>query len=293
VFSLFCSSVFGFSLVSNPEEFFFDDVLVGGYSEQVLIVSTDSVSPVVVSLSASEPFNSWFSFEPVSASVSSSSPVKFKVVVRPSNILIGTYQGYLVVTSLSAGNEVTSSVSSSLAISASVKVTDEQIMQARVDDVVVKNVEVGSPLRVYVKVQNQGNVGVTPFFTLDISDFNRSKILKSGMSGLETILPYSSGALGMDLPLDLPLGVYWAQVTVLLGKDWVLGKRLVKFSVVEKGSLPVEEKVVSNRDVVSLGVSWFVLVVWIFVLVFIIWFIARKRFLRKKLGKRGRNKGGY
>ena len=286
LFSLVCSSVFGFSLVSNPEELFFDDILGGGYGEQVLTVSTDSVTPVTVSISASEPFSSWFIFDPVSASVSSSSPAKFKVIVRPLSGAIGTFQGYLVVTSLSSGNEITSSVSSSIAVSTSVKVTDEQIMQARVDKVSIKNVEVGSSLKVSVNVQNQGNVGVTPFFTLDVSDFNRSRILTSGLSSLYTILPYSDGILSMDLPLNLPLGVYWAQVTVSLGKDWLLGKRLVKFSVVEKGSLPVEEKIVSEQEPVALSLSGPVILLWILLFLFISGFVYKAKY-SKKLGKKG------
>lgn len=278
MFILLSSAISAFNITTDPEELIFEDILDGGYAEKIIKIRSDSGQPAQITISASEPISSWISFEPASASATGDSPAEFKIIVKPSGSALGTYQGYLIISTFATGNEITGAVSSTKTVNMVIELTDQQIMQAGVKDVVIGDTEENSPIKALVRVQNQGNIALTPLFQLDILDVSRSQVLKSADSGKKTILPYSTDVIEVDLPNDLPLGSYWAQVTTTLGDRWIIGKRLIKFNVVEMGTLQEEEKpIVLEAELMPLSLSWTMLITWVAILLFVMWVIGKKK----------------
>lgn len=279
LFILLTTTVSAVTITTEPNELIFENVLNNGYAEKTIKLSSDSPGPVQISLSATEPIKQWVSFEPVTASVSSASPTEFKVIIKPSNAALGIYQGFLVISVVSSGSELTTSVITSIGREMKIEITDQEITQAAIKDVVIKDTEQDSPIKVSVTVQNQGNIALTPFFQINILDVTKSKILKSAISDKKAILPSSTDVIELNIPNDLALGTYWAQITASLEDNWILGKRLIKFNIVEKGTLPsVEEKPTVSKEEkpIPLTLTWPVILMWLLILAFVVWTIAKK-----------------
>lgn len=267
----------------TPDELSLEDVLNDGYAEEVIEVSSDS--PVEISLSATEPIDSWISFEPISASASKDFPAKFKVIIRPSGARLGIYQGYIIINTASSGNEITSSIPSATSLETTIEITDQEIIQAAVEAIIIKDVEQGSPIKVSVTVQNQGNIVVSPFFRFDTIDENKNQTLKSLISDEKAVFPSRTDIIELDVTNDLALGPYLAQITILLGEEWIIGKRSIKFNVVEPGTLHSEEEipVISKREKpVPLSASGIVLFVWFILLLVVVRVITKHRMGKKE-----------
>ena len=217
-------------------------ILYQQYSEKIIKVSSDRIEPVQVTLSATEPINSWLSFEPATFPINRDTTAEFNVIIEPSNAPLGLYQGYIIINTISEGNELTTAVVTSLDLETTIKITDQEITQAVIKDVVIQNIEQNNPIKVSVILENQGNIMISPFFQINILNSDKSQILKSAVSKEKTILPSVTDSIELEMPNDLGLGAYWAQITVFLEDGWITGKQLIKFNIVEPGALPSEEK---------------------------------------------------
>jgi hypothetical protein len=274
---LLTTTVSAVTITTQPDKLVFDNVLINGYSEQIIKVSSDRPEPVQVSLSATEPIDSWISFEPVSASVNKDSPAEFKVIIKPTSAQLGIYQGYIIANTLSEGNEFTTAVSTALDIETTIKFTDNEITQAEIENIVIK-AEQNSPIKVLVTVQNQGNIEITPFFQIDLLNSDKSQVLSSMFSQEKLILPYSTDVIELSVPDNFALGTYWAQITLFLENEWVAGKQSIKFDVVKPGTLPKEELPVYKKEPIPLSMSPVIIIVWVLILIFIVWKISKVRY---------------
>ena len=94
------------------------------------------------------------------------------------------------------------------------------------------------------------------------------------------ILPSSKDVIEINLPNDLSPDTYWAQITVFLENGWTIGKRMIKFKIVEPGKplLKEEKPIISKEEEpITLGVSWAIIMVWVFILAFVVWTIAKNK----------------
>ncbi len=278
---LLSSYAYAVNIITEPEELIFENVLNNGYAEKILKVKSDSPEPTEVVISTSDLIHPWIKSEPRSAYVTNSSFTEFKVMIRPTEAFLGVYEGFLIINAFPSGNQITSVVSSAKTLKTTVEVTDQEIMQAEIEDVSVPATEEKSPIRASVTVQNQGNIAISPLFKINVLDASKNQILKSDNSEKRTLLPYSTDIIELSMPNDLPLGTYWAKVTTYLDDSWVLSKRLIRFDVVEQGTLPIKKPVILETEVIPLSSSWSILLMWFAILVFIIWVIARKRSFEK------------
>ena len=111
---------------------------------------------------------------------------------------------------------------------------------------------------------------------------DKSKALHSSASEKKSILPFSTEIIELDIPDDLDLGTYWAEITVFLEGGWVVGKQVLKFNVVEPGTLPAEELPVFKEEAIPLAMSWAIIIMWVLVLVFVAWKISKIKYKKKK-----------
>ena len=277
LFVLLTIEVSAFTIRTEPDELVFADVLNNGYAEKKIKIFSDSLEQVQLSFSATEPIKRWVEFSPAAASISKDSPVELKVILKPSDAPLGIYQGYIVINTLSGGNEITTSLVTSITIETTVEITDQEIVQAVVQDVMIKDIEINSPIKALVTVQNKGNVALSPFCQMDILNSDKTQILKSAVSEKKAILPSSTDVIELNVPNNLPLGTYWAEITTSL-EDGIVGKRMIKFEIVEKGAVPAEEEpAVFKEEPITLGVSWIVILMWVLVLAFVVWTIAKHK----------------
>jgi hypothetical protein len=255
------------AVIIEPDKLVFENVLNYGYAEKIITIK----SPGSVSLSATEPINKWLSFEPVGES-------DFKVIVKPLDAPLGTYQGYIIVNTISPGNDLTTAVSTADHLKTTIIITDEQITQANVKDVVIKDIELNNPIKILVTIENQGNSYLLPYFEASILDTNKN-LLYFIASQEKTLNPSSTDIHEALIPNNLAIGKYYADVKVY-ADDMLLRKHLLSFDVVKPGSLPAEKEEISIKihpAPVPLSVNWAVIVVWILILAFVIWKIARNR----------------
>ena len=261
----------------TPSKLFFDNVLMNGYAEETIRIATDSAETVQITLYASEPIKPWISFEPSFAHFNKNNPVEIKVIVKPFNNSLGKYQGFILINSLSGKSKITSATITSLTIETTVKLTDKEITQAIIDDIIVKDVEKNNPIKVSVKIKNQGNIGISPYFNIDLLNLDKGKVLKSATSKEISILPFASDSIKLDLENNLNLGIYWARVSVLSEEGLFIGKQLIKFNVVKPGTLPLEEEIiVFKEEPIPLGMSGIFIVVGFVILLLIIRQIVKK-----------------
>ncbi|MBW2966203.1 hypothetical protein KY342_03820, partial [Candidatus Woesearchaeota archaeon] len=237
---LLTTNVYAVTITTEPSELIFENVFINGYAEQIVKISSDRSEPVQVSLSATEPISSWVSFEPEAASVSKDYPAEFKVIVKPVSAQLGIYQGYMIINTVSEGNKFTTAVTTAFDVSTMVELTNKEIIQAVIKDIDIK-AEQNSPIKVLVEVQNQGNVEITPFFQMDVLNLDKSQVLESGVTEKNRILPSSTYVIELDVLNNLALGSYWAEITLFLEDNWISGKQLIRFNVVEPGMVSLEE----------------------------------------------------
>ena len=268
------------AIVVTPDELLFENVLNNGYAEKTIKIKSDSQEPIEIRLSATEPLKEWLIFEPVPTSVSRNKPAEFKVILRPTNARLGTYQGYVIINAVSLGKEITGSIASATSLKTIVDITDQEITQAMIGYIIVGDVEKNKPFEFAVEIKNQGNIGINPFFQLDIMDLNKTKVLKSAKSSNKSMLPFASDVIQLDLENNLDLGVYWARISAFSEEGLFIGQQVIKFGIVEPGTPISEEKIIVFEEEVPLSFDGLLIIVSFVLMLFI-----TRRIIKKDIGK--------
>jgi len=265
----------------EPSELKFENVL--DYAEKTITITSDK--SIQISLSATSPFKDWITFSPKTFNINHNSPVKVKVIVQPNITKTGTYQGFIVVNTISEGNELTSSVSTATDLKTTIGITDEKIIQASVKDLVMKNIEINNPLKPIIKVQNQGNIELKSFFTIEILD-TPNKTIKKAQSEKTSILPLSTKTLELEIPNKLTLGEYYANIKVYAG-EMLLRKHSLSFNVLKPGEIPYknESSIVVHPEKIPLSTGPLIILIWIIILLFVIYKISKFKHSKSKKKK--------
>ena len=171
--------------------------------------------------------------------------VPMKVIINvPEDTDFGFYHGYIRVRAISSSQEgqVTTVLAGRIEIS--LAITDEEVSNFRLRGVSVSNVEQGNSLVVLIMLENTGNVKIRPSKVhLDIYDVSHRKLLKSGdITETSWAGPFETKQVEGELPIDLEIGEYWADVTIYKAGE-SLGLSKVYFKVVPK----IEEKLPEER----------------------------------------------
>jgi len=275
LFVLLTTTVSAVAITIEPSELFFENVLNGGYAEEIIKISSDSSEPAQISLSATGFIKPWIIIEPLTASVNNASPAQFKVSVKPENASKGIYEGYIIINAVS-GNKLTGMLTTSAVLITRIKITDREIMQAIVRNLTIPNIEKGSPAKVSATIENMGNIRANIDTYVRILDKDK-KIVMTQHHSQHNIFPSAISSLDIEIPNNLETGQYWAEITILFD-GMLLRKELSSFDIVEKREQQKEAMVVFKEEpAVSLAANWPIIAVWVLVLMFIGWKIVKSR----------------
>lgn len=170
-------------------------------------------------------------------------PMKVAVDV-PSDAAYGAYEGFIRVRVIpSSREEGTVATLLGARIDISLAVTEKGFSDFRLRGVSIPNVEIGTLLVVLVNLENTGNTRIRPSKVhLDIYDESHLKLLKSGdITEMSWVEPFATKHSRGELPVDLSLGEYWADVTAYKEGE-SLGINKIYFKVVPKVEKPEAEE---------------------------------------------------
>ncbi len=223
----------------SPASISFKDVLRGGYSERMVVVSADSDEPITVTLKPRGEIADWLNFSSGEFTVSKGKPYLLKVsVLPPSDIPNGEYNGFL---RLEVGGSVESieehavgTIKSSLDLAISVGITDVEITRCVASDLEILSAEQGDDVILKMKVANEGNIRLKPNVELDIWDSDKISVINTEDFLGDEILPSTEKELEFRFNSeDFDIGQYWSDAYVI---DCSYSQALT-FDVMEPGAL--------------------------------------------------------
>ncbi len=219
----------------------YDDVLRGGYAEDTVLVMTDYSGNLSIGYDMHGEIAEWIRVEPnESLYMSINRNQLIKVIIEPpEDMPSGNYSGSIRVIAGSIpkpeGAQYGASVLSAFIIKINVGITGDEIIKCNSGAFNIDDAEEGSPLKFSSSVKNEGNVRVKPRFTVDIWDRNQERLMftKEFVSD-EYIFPTATMKTEYEIEgHDLPVGQYWADVSVSPCR----GGSTITFDVKEKGSI--------------------------------------------------------
>lgn len=226
----------------SPATIKFENVLRGGYSENTVVISVDTLNPVDVELDPRGEIEDWLNFSYENFSVSKDEPYYLRVAVTPPiDTPNGNYTGFLRLRTSGFGEGVEGHavgiVRSALDLVVNVEVIDVEIANCNVYNYNVNSVEKGDDVIFNVDLLNNGNIRLKPRITIDIWDQDEISIVKSQEYSDNEILPTVRDVfeLRMDTS-DLEIGQYWAEISTI---D-CYSSRTLTFDVLEEGALKAE-----------------------------------------------------
>jgi len=225
----------------NRAEINFNNVLKGGYAQEYVTVSTDSETDIPVDYKISGDAAGWIRIEPKNdtlLTINKDKSVTFTIIAEPpEDAQNGVYEVFVRFTT---GNiylkfgQMGSSIKTAFRVRVLVEVTGKEIVGCLAAGFYVPDIETGYPLEIYTTVHNQGNVKIMPEIKLDIWDLEQKNlVLSKTLSINERILPTVQKRYSNQFSANLPLGQYWADVTVPLCGNY----QLLTFNVVAKGEI--------------------------------------------------------
>lgn len=225
---LFTNIVNAANMYISPDDIRLTNVLIGGYAEKIITITTDSEVPLEFELSAAGQIKDWIGFSPnTSLKVSKASPLHLKVMVKPPKTAAeGTYSGSLKIYFEQKQLGTTSENLFELKIS--MGITDKIVKQAIVKNIFVKDTEKDHLIDFFIDIANTGNIEVKPTAKVEIE--GKSNIYE------EVLLPFEEKEIVISLGNDLDIGNYIAKIAVLLDNVPIIDKFL-PFNILEKNSL--------------------------------------------------------
>ena len=223
----------------SPASINFKEVLRGGYSERIVVISVDSEEEVKVRLKPRGEISEWLNFSLIEFSVSKSKPYFLIVSILPPNdIANGDYSGFLRVevdsSSKSIEEHAVGTIKSTLDLAISVGVTDIEITRCVASRLEVLSAEKGDEVVLKMNVKNEGNIRLKPNVIFDIWDFDKVNIIETKEFLGGEILPSKEEVLEFRFSSDkFEEGQYWSDVYV----SQCSYSGILTFDVLEKGAL--------------------------------------------------------
>lgn len=221
-------------------------------------------------------------------------PMKVMIDV-PSDVAYGAYHGYIrvrVISSSKKEGQVTTILGARIDIG--LVVSEQGFSDFRLRGVSIPDSEKGSPLVVLIMLENTGNTKVRPSKVhLDIYDISHLRLLKSGdITEMGWVKAFETSQIEGELPIDLDLGEYWADVTVYKEGE-SLGINKLHFRIVPEVEKPeVEEK--KEKSFLSLFLPYAGVGIILLVILLVLIWIERKKIkivFKKREGKENQEKG--
>ncbi len=243
IISLFLiSNVKAVNIGISPAEIQFTNVLRGGYSQTIVVITSDSAKPVRISLKPRGEISEWLNFSEQSFKVTNDKPYLLEVSVNPpSDMPNGNYTGFLRVETESLGEGIeghaTGIVKTALDLYIVTEVTDVEFRKCSANNFKVSSVEKGDDIVFTLDIANQGNIRLKPRIKIDIWDQEQIQIVKQVEFSSKEILPTIKDKFTIRVKSDdMELGQYWAEISAI---DCYSAQTLT-FDVLEPGALKAE-----------------------------------------------------
>lgn len=156
------------------------------------------------------------------------------VVVVPSDIANGTYEGSLRVLSGSPDPNDTA-VEIGVELPVTITITGTQVIAAAMEEFTVGTAEVGTPMPLSVEIRNEGNVAISPEVSVTILDADDTEVVTVVFA--QTAIPPGESSLLVDAwsTTDAEAGPYSAVARAAIGR-LELPTRLVRFDLAPGGT---------------------------------------------------------
>lgn len=182
-------------------------------------------------------------------------PMKVLVNV-PFDAQVGEYKGAInLLTSSKTATEQSAPVKVNFGadVSINLQVGNSELIDYNIQGLNIKDTERNSPIILIVKVQNKGNTSVGPTkVNVEFYDIYHSKKIWEGQKDIsEKVSPFSVRDISIELPSNLELGQYWADVEFFDGEESI-NKNKIVFTIIEpKTATKFLDFVSKNRSVVT------------------------------------------
>jgi hypothetical protein len=241
------SAVQAVNIGISPGAAHFNKMLRGGYASRVVTITTSLDGNITASYEVYGEVKDWIHFERAdnSFSFSRDNPYKMKVMVRPpADVQNGNYTGSIRITTGHLGSLKGSSgslVKAAVSLQLRIEIIGEQIVACRAGGFSIPSVEVGYPLEISYTVINDGNVQLRPLVEVDIWDQLQEHLMHSAEFAEDLVLQTEQERITKTVFTQLPIGQYWASISVLECNV----AQLITFSVLEKGSIDDDARFIS------------------------------------------------
>jgi len=278
---LAAGSVFAFGI--SPPWVYQDKLVPGSHFEQdIYLTQADPTSPLKIEVRIDESeIKSWFRFEPGEDFTIPAGQQQFplRVIVDvPQNAGYDTYTSKIRIRAISEGGGQVAILVGGVA-DVRLIISGEEFSDFQISDFKVKDIEEGWPVKVYIKMQNLGNVRTRPSKVhIDIYDQYHKELLQSGdATDMTWIESFQKGESVAQLATKLGIGEYWAEIEIFKKGESTL-KDKTYFRVLERGSI--------KPYITILGISIYI---WIAIIagIGVIVVAAKKGFFGKILEKMG------
>lgn len=219
-----------------------DHLVPGSHYEQIIyLTQANPQEPldIEVMMDPSET-NSWFKFEPGNTFAIPAGAQQFpmKVIIDvPEDAGYETYNTRIRVRAMSGGEGQVAVLVGGI-IDARLIVSGEEFSDFQIKSVKVKDIEEGWPIKVFIKMENLGNVKTRPSRVhVNVYDQYQSDLLESSdASDISWLESFKTGEVVAQAKTKLDIGSYWAEVEVYK-KGELASKEKLTFRVLERGTI--------------------------------------------------------
>lgn len=240
----------------TPAEIYIQNIKPGGHYEKEITLTrpvSEDTEKLTVNLEPSlDEMNGWFKYDPGNEFdfPAGKNTTTFKVVVDvPVDAAIKNYKGQITAKGIpteKAKEGVTIVKGAVLGVNITTSNTDT--LGLKVLDMSAPDVNSGDPVRLFLNIQNLGNVAIAPDkVNLDIMDLFEKPQENLSTSTLQKIDPFSTKQIQASFNSDLDKGQYRVDASVIFQGKEVARKKMV-LTVNAKPAKP-EEKAVPSQPV--------------------------------------------
>lgn len=243
----------------SPGTISFDKMVRGGYAEKILTISTAGDEDLTLKIEASGEIKEWITFEPSDAHVILPKKSAKQLLVKiniPNTARNGLYNGEVIISTLYLGAE-TGNVSGArfmpgIIVRVQLNLTGEEVVAYDITSISVKDTEQNYPAEFNLRIENIGNVVVTPGIHVTILNSDKEEIGKTLDYAQTSILPTTSKQITIKMPTKgMDIGAYYARISSDRGEEQTLFFQiLAQGTLALKGSL---EQILLNKIWVKPG----------------------------------------
>jgi len=192
--------------------------------------------------------NDWLTFTPGNTFTikKGARTIDFKVTIDvPLDAEYSEYPGSFTIRAVPAGADVKGvTIAQGLKLNSDIKVTEDEIVNLSILNIVIDDVEFGDPVVVKLTGDNKGNVNTTPTFKVTLMDLEENILEEHEVANLPVVESGVTKEITGQFNTELGVGEYYAKVEVFLEGDLLREEKVVLRIREEK----VTEAVGSTKD---------------------------------------------